>query len=33
LSTQTGMLMEIYDIILLADERYEVPDESNWYQP
>jgi len=27
------MLMEIYDIILLADERYEVPDESNWYQP
>ena len=24
--------MEDYDIIILTDERYEVPDETNWYQ-
>lgn len=24
--------MESYDIIILTDDRYEVPDETNWYQ-
>ncbi len=24
--------MDSYDIIILTDERYEVPDETNWYQ-
>ena len=32
LSTQTEMRMEDQDIIILTDERYETPDETNWYQ-
>ena len=28
---QTEMLMEIYDIVILTDARYETPDEGNWY--
>ena len=31
LTTQTEMRMEDYDIIIVTDERFEVPDETNWY--
>jgi hypothetical protein len=24
--------MQDYDIIILTDQRYETPDETNWYQ-